>query len=96
MQHFLGQLSERGAAAQHSSEALDVPVVHGAHRDDLLGSHVQGVAQESGLLHQAEVHTLHHRCGLQKIGAVLREDLAAAGLTHPVPGPTDPLHPGGH
>ena len=72
-------------------QVFDVPVVHGAHRDDLLREHVERVARVPGLLDKALVHSVDDNCRLEQVGPMLRKDLAPAGLTHLMTGSTDAL-----
>ena len=68
-----------------------MPLVEGAHGDDLLREDVERVARVARLLDQAGEHALRDDGGLEQVAAVLREDLAAAGLAHLVAGAADPL-----
>ncbi len=60
--------------------------------NDLLGEHVERVAQEPGALDLARDHSLGDDRSLEQVAAVLWVQRAAAGLAHRVPGATNPLH----
>ena len=72
-------------------ELVDGPLVDRAHRDQLLGEHVERVPWVMRLLDQALAHPLRDDRGLEQVPAELREDLAPAGLTDLVTGTSDPL-----
>ena len=60
--------------------------------DDLLGQHIEWVAQEAGGLDLAGDHPLRDDCGFEQIAAVLRIQRAPAGLADRMPGTPDALH----
>ncbi len=72
---------QRGEARRPVDERLDVgdgPVVHGAHGDDLLGEHVDGVGRDAQRLDGAGAHALDDDGGLHEVAAELREHDALA------------------
>ena len=72
---------ERGEARGPVDQRLDVgdaPVVHGAHRDDLLREHVDGVGRDAQRLDGAGAHALDDDGGLHEVTAELREHHALA------------------
>ena len=79
--------------AARARRARRRPLVDRAHRDDLLREHVERVPRVARLLDQAGAHPLHDDRGLEQVAAVLREDLAAAGLADLVAGAPDALQP---
>ena len=48
VERAVGEVGERGRAAHHREERVDVPLVERARGDDLLGQHVERVAQVAG------------------------------------------------
>jgi hypothetical protein len=64
--------------------------------DDLLGEHVERVAQVARVLDLAVDHAPHDDRRLDEIAAVLREDRALARLTDGVTGAPDPLQAAAH
>ncbi len=91
--HVLRQLGERCRAADRLEELVDPPLLDGAHGDDLLGEHVEGVPQVARVLDLAGEHPLGHHGCLQQVTPELGEDASTRGLTHLVAGPADPLQP---
>ena len=61
--------------------------------DDLLGQHVERVAQEARRLDLPVDHPAHDDGGLEQVAAVLGVDRALAGLADRVAGATDALQP---
>ena len=96
-EQVVGELGEVGAAPHEGGEighrhvACDGDVGH-----DLLGEHVERVAQVVGVLDQPVDHAPHDDRRLEQVAAVLREDRAAARLADLVPGPADALQPTAH
>ena len=84
------------APAHGGGEVVDVPLVDRAHRDDLLGEHVERVADDARRLDRARPHPLDHDRDLEQVAAVLREDLAGARLAHLVAGAPDALEAAAH
>src|SRR5207342_204245 len=78
---------------QHAAEIRDGPLVHRAHRDDLLRDDVERVPRVARLLDRALQHPLDDDRGLEQVPPELREHLAAARLAYLVTGATDPLEP---
>ncbi len=76
---------------QYAAEIPDVPLVHRAHRDDLLRDHVERVPRVVRLLDRPLQHPLHDDRRLEQVASVLGEYLAAARFAHPMAGATDPL-----
>ena len=66
------------------------------HGHDLLGQHVERVAQVAGRLDEAVAHAPGDDGGLQQVAPVLREDRALARLADRVAGPTDALQAAAH
>ena len=60
--------------------------------DDLLGEHVERVAQEARGLDLAGDHPLSHHGSLEQVAAMLGIQRAATGLAHRVAGSADALH----
>ena len=92
----VGQLGKARAAPQNGGEcgAGDVRV-HRDVRDDLLGEHVEGIAQKAGRLDLPRHHLVGHDGRLQQVVAVLGEHLADARLADLVTRATDALHTAG-
>ncbi len=88
-----GQTGERVRAAHELVQIVDGDLVVGADRDDLLGEHVEWVPGNLSLLDQALAHRLRHDCGLQQVGAELREDSALRDRPEVVTGAADALQP---
>ena len=63
---------------------------------DLLGEHVQRVAQESCRFHMALVHGAGYGGAGDQVGAILGEDDAVRGCADLVACASDALHAGGH
>ena len=84
MQQLVAELGEVGAPAHQPAEVGHGDVAGVAlHRDvgdDLLGQHVERVAQEAGGLDVAVVHPPHDDRRLEQVAAVLRVERALAGL----------------
>jgi hypothetical protein len=95
VQRGLRQRGEGGRAAQHRRDVVDGARALGDHRDDLLGQHVERVAQVAGRLDRPGPHPLGDDGALHQVAAELREDHALADRAHLVAGPADPLQPGG-
>ena len=64
--------------------------------DDLLGQHVERVAQVVGVLDQPVDHAPHDDRRFEQVAAVLREDRAAARFADLVPGTADALQAAAH
>src|SRR6185503_13929918 len=75
---------------QHASEISDVPLVHRAHRDDLLRDHVERIPRVVRLLDRPLEHPLHDDRRLEQVAAELGEHLAPARFAHLMTGATDP------
>ena len=89
--------SEKGSAAV--TDALDLvhlPLVLGAHRDQVLREHVERVPRDHGLLDLALAHPLGDHGALEEVGAELREDPPHRDLVERVAGAPDPLQAAGH
>ena len=91
-EHLIGQITEVRAAADQVREISELPVVHRAHRHELLSEHVERVAREVRLLDQPLMHAVDDNRRFEQISSMLREDLADARLTDLMTGPTDALH----
>ena len=90
-ERVVGQVGEGRGAADHGLERVDVPLVDGAGRDDLLGQDVEGVPQIPGLFDQPGFDARDDRGRFEQVAAVLREDAAPTRLAHVVTGASDPL-----
>ena len=91
-EQFVAELGEAGGAPHGAPDLLHRAV--GVHADvghDLLGQHVQRVAQEAAGLDQPLLHPPGDHGGLQQVPPVLGVDRALAGLAHAVPGAADAL-----
>ena len=89
-----GQVGEVGAPAHHRGELADGGLAAGRGvGDELLGEHVERVAEVVGALDRAVEHAPCDDGRLEEVAAVLRVDRAAAGLAHLVTGPPDALQP---
>ena len=92
-QQLVRELLEVRGPPQHAAEIRDRPLVHRAHRDDLLRDHVERVPRVVRLLDRALQHPLDDDRRLEQVAPELREHLAAARLAHLVAGAADPLEP---
>ena len=84
--------SEKGSA--RGDQALDLvhlPLVVGAHRDQVLSEHVERVAGDHGLLDLPLAHPPGDHRALEQVGAELREDAPHGDLVEGVASPPDPL-----
>ena len=72
-------------------DLVDVPLVQGRHRDQLLGEHVERVLRDHRLLDRAFAHAAGDDRALEQVGAELGEDAAARDVADRVAGATDPL-----
>ena len=68
----------------------------GHHGDDLLGEHVERVAQGRDLLDGADPHPFHDDGRLDQVAAVVGEEDPAGGGAHLVSGAAHALQPAGH
>ncbi len=93
MKHLVGQLSEARGSPQQRRQFVNSPVVHCAHRNDLLSGHIDRVAQVAGVLNVAGVHTLDHSRSFKQIGTVFGKNPASAWFAYSMPGTTDALQP---
>ena len=84
VEHWPGQPGERRRAAHGPLELSDVPVVHGRHRDDLLGEDIERIARHPQFLDLPGPHALGHDGGLDQVTLVLREEDAAGLVAHVV------------
>jgi ATP-dependent Lhr-like helicase len=92
----LGRVTRELAAAPHErTKRVDVPLVHGDHRDDLLSEDVERVAWHGESLDPAASHALGDDRAAEQVAAVLREDDAAGHPVDPVLGPADALQAAG-
>ena len=95
-QQVLGQVGEAGAPAHQRGQ-----VVHRGRPDrevghDLLGQHVERVAQVAGGLDEPVLHAPRDDRGLDQVTPVLGEDVPAARLAHLVAGAADALQAAAH
>ena len=77
-------------------DLVDLPLLVGDHRDDVLGEHVERVARDHRLLDLAGAHPLGDDRALEQVGAELGEDPALGDGAELVSGAADPLDPAGH
>ena len=73
VQRGVGQRGERRRPAQDRGDLVDGAGPFGHHRDDLLGQHVERVAQVADRLDGAGLHPLGDERALHQVAAVLRE-----------------------
>ncbi len=90
------QRRERRRPADEREHVVDVEVVDGGHRDDLLGQHVERVGRHRQRLDRAGAHPLDGDRRLHQVGAVLGQHHPARHLADLVAGAADPLHAAGH
>ncbi len=96
-EQVVGELGEVGAAPHERGEighrhvAGDRDVRH-----DLLGQHVERVAQVMGVLDQPVDHAPHDDRRFEQVATVLREDRAPARFADLVPGTADALQAAAH
>ena len=89
------QVAVRVGAAHHTTEVVDVPLVEGTHRDDLLCEDVKRLARHDGRFDATLEHALHDRGRLEQVAAELRDYNAARGLADGVARTAHALDPGG-
>ena len=96
-QHVIGEIGEARAPANHRGECTAGDLrVHRDVRDDLLGEHIEWVAQEPRRLDLPRHHPFGHDRSLEQVVSVLGEHLADARLTHLVSRTTHALHAAAH
>ena len=89
---LVGQLGERGGAADERGELADGRLADGGDvGDELLGEHVERVAQVAGGLDAPVEHPPRDHRRLEQVAAVLGVDRAPARLADLVAGAPDPL-----
>ena len=76
------ELGERIGPADELMKLVDLDLLVGADRDDLLREHVERIPGDHGLLDRAGLHPLDDDRGLKEVGAELREDAALRRRTH--------------
>ena len=81
---------------EEALDLIDVPLVEGRHRDQVLGEHVERVLRDHRLLDPPLAHPPGDHRALEQVGAELGEDAALGDLTEAVAGATDPLQAAGH
>jgi hypothetical protein len=91
----LRQRRERAARRHDRRQVVDLPALQRAHRDDLLGQHVERVARVGGRLDAAVDHPLGDDRALHEVAAVLRQDDPAADAPDLVAGAADALQAAG-
>ncbi len=91
----LRERGERRRPPDDGQQRPDVPGVHRAHRDDLLGQHIQRIGGHPQRLDPPGAHPLGDHRGLDEIAAVLGEDDAPGDRADLVAGAAHPLEPGG-
>ncbi len=91
-QQVVGDVGEARTAPHHRGNLTDRALLDDRHvRDDLLGEHVERVAQVAGRLDLTVDHPARDHCRFEQVAAVLREDRASRRLAHLVAGATDAL-----
>ena len=90
-EHVVGEVGEAGAAAHERGQLVDRPLLHRRHGHDLLGQHVERVAEVAGLLDEAVAHAPHDDGRLEQVAPVLGEDACPSTARPPVAGPADAL-----
>ena len=95
-QELVGEVGEAGAAADQRGQLVDRARRHGQVGHDLLGQHVERVAQVAGGLDEAVEHAPRDDRRLEQVAPVLGEDRAPARLAHLVAGPADALQAAAH
>ena len=90
-----GELRERLGGGDQALDLVHLPLVVGAHRDQVLGEDVERVARDHGLLDLALAHPPGDHRALEQVGAELGEDAAHRDLVERVAGAPDPLQPAG-
>ncbi len=95
VQQRRGQGGEGGRPPHERLELGDLPLVEGAHGDDLLGEHVERVGRDVQGLDLAGAHPLDDDGRLDEVAAELRQDDPVADGSDLVAGTADPLQPGG-
>ena len=84
--------SANGYARAHELvQLVDLDLLVGADRDDLLREDVERVARDLRLLDRALAHPLRDDRRLEQVGAELREDAPVRDLAERVAGAADPL-----
>src|SRR5216683_7048585 len=73
-------------------EIVDAPLVHGAHRDNLLGEDVERLARHGRRFDASLEHALHDRRRLHEVAPEFRDEDAAGDLADRVPGASDALN----
>ncbi len=91
LQLLAGELVEGLRGGDEALDLVDLPLVEGRHRDQLLGEHVEWVLRDHRLLDRAFAHALGDDRALEQVGAELGEDAAARDLAQGVAGAADPL-----
>ncbi len=95
VQHGSGQLPVGRGPAHERQQVGAGPVVLGAHGDDLLGEHVQGVGGDAQLLDRAGTHALDDHRRLHEVAAELGEEDPAGGGSDLMAGAAHPLQGAG-
>ena len=97
VQQLVAELGEAGGTAHHRAQLVHRQIgLHRHVRDDLLGQHIEWVAQEAAALDEALAHAPHHHRGLQQVAAMLGVHGALAGLADAVAGTPDALQTSGY
>ena len=93
-QQVVAELGEVGAAPHETTHIGDGALGgDGNMGDDLLGQHIERIAQIAGGLDGPVDHPPHHHCCLEQVATVLGVDGALAGFAHRVAGTADALQP---
>ena len=95
LQRPRSEVAERIGTMHQLRQRGHAPLLHGRHRDDLLGEHVERVARHPRRLDLASQHAIDNHRRLEEVAAVLREDRALRRLAHRVAGPSDSLDAAG-
>ena len=91
LQLLAGEVVEGLGGGDEALDLVDVPLVEGGHRDEVLGEHVERVLRDHRLLDLARPHPLRDHRALEQVGAELGEDAALGRLPQAVAGAADPL-----
>ena len=75
-----GELGEGLRAADELLDLVDLPLVEGGHRDQVLGEHVERVLRDHRLLDLARAHPAGDDRALEQVGPELGEDPALGDL----------------
>ena len=86
-----GEVVEGLGRGDQALDLVDLPLVEGGHRDQVLGEHVERVLGDDRLLDLPGPHPLGDDRALEQVGAELGEDAPSRDLPQRVPGAAHPL-----